>query len=84
MLGLYNRFTWTELPGLGWNGIVVAILARNEPLLVIPAALFVGWLRVGGEMLARGPGVPAEVAGLVTAGILVGVTATALAGRRVA
>jgi simple sugar transport system permease protein len=83
VLGLYDRFTWTELPGLGWNGIVVAILARNEPLLVIPAAIFVAWLRVGGEMLARGPGVPAEVAGLVTAAILVGVTATALIGRRI-
>jgi simple sugar transport system permease protein len=84
VLGLYDRFTWTELPGLGWNGIVVAILARNEPLLVIPAAIFVAWLRVGGEMLARGPGVPAEVAGLVTAAILIGVTATALIGRRTA
>ena len=82
VLGLYDRFTWTELPGLGWNGIIVAILARNDPLRVIPAALFVAWLRVGGEMLARGPGVPAEVAGLITAAILVGVTATALLGRR--
>lgn len=82
VLGLYPRFTWTELPGLGWTGIIVAILARNDPFLVIPAALFMAYLRVGGEMLSRAADVPAEIAGLMTAAILVGVTSTTLLSGR--
>ena len=33
LLGMYNRFKWTATPGYGWTGIVVALLARNNPLL---------------------------------------------------
>jgi simple sugar transport system permease protein len=30
--------------GLGWNAIAVALIARNRPLALIPAALIYGWL----------------------------------------
>ncbi|MHA6732195.1 ABC transporter permease [Devosia sp. A369] len=78
VLGLYNRFTWTSLPGHGWTGITVAILARENPFLVIPAALFLAYLQVGGDSLARNLNVPSEVVGLVTAAIMLTVTATAI------
>lgn len=78
VLGLYNRFTWTSLPGHGWTGITVAILARENPFLVIPAALFLAYLQVGGDSLARNLAVPSEVVGLVTAAIMLVVTATAI------
>ena len=38
ILGMYNRFKWTTSPGYGWTGIVVALLARSNPLLVPLAA----------------------------------------------
>ncbi|WIY54576.1 ABC transporter permease [Devosia sp. YIM 151766] len=78
VLGLYNRFTWTSLPGHGWTGITVAILARENPFLVIPAALFLAYLQVGGDSLARNLDVPSEVVGLVTAAIMLVATATAI------
>ena len=78
VLGLYPRFSWTHLPGLGWTGIIVAILARENPFLVVPAALFLGYLEVGADVLSRGMGIPPEVAGLVTAGIMLAMTATAI------
>lgn len=31
MLGLYARFSWQVLPGTGWIGVTVAILARTIP-----------------------------------------------------
>ncbi|WP_010254697.1 ABC transporter permease [Treponema primitia] len=42
--------------GLGWNAIAVALIARNRPLALIPAALIYGWLKAGSEsaLLARG------------------------------
>lgn len=78
VLGLYPRFSWTQLPGLGWSGIVVAILARENPFLVLPAALFLGYLQVGGNILAQEVGIPSEVVGLVTAAIMLAVTASAI------
>lgn len=78
VLGLYSRFTWTGLPGHGWTGITVAILARENPYIVIPAALFLAYLQVGGDRLARNMDVPSEVVGLATAAIMLVVTATAI------
>lgn len=78
VLGLYPRFSWTTLPGLGWTGIIVAILARENPFLIIPAALFMGYLQVGGDYLARNMGMPTEVVGLITSVIMLAVTATAI------
>lgn len=78
ILGLYTRFTWTTLPGIGWSGITAAILARENPLLVIPAALFLAYLQVGGNILSRGTDIPPQITGLLTAAVLVSVTATAV------
>ena len=76
--GLYLRFTWQSLPGQGWNGLVVAILAGNNPLLVPPAAFALSYLQVGGDLLARNYAVPAEVVGLVQALVILFATATAI------
>jgi len=78
MLGLYQRFSWQALPGNGWTGVTVAILARDHPGLIVPAALFLGWLQVGGDLVARNFDVPNEAVGLIQALLLVAVTAAAL------
>lgn len=76
--GMYLRFSWQSLPGQGWNGLVVAILANNNPLLVPPAAFALSYLQVGGDLLARNYDVPAEVVGLVQALVILFATATAI------
>ena len=35
--------------GMGWNGIAVALIARDHPIAVIPAALFFAYLRSAAE-----------------------------------
>lgn len=47
VLGLHARFAWLDLPGYGWTGLVVAILARNmniptEVVGLVTAAIMVG------------------------------------------
>lgn len=79
LLGMYQRFSWQALPGNGWTGVVVAIIAKDHPLLMIPAALFLSYLQVGGDLVARNYDVPTEVVGLIQALILIFATAAAIA-----
>jgi ABC-type uncharacterized transport system permease subunit len=78
MLGLYQRFSWQSLPGNGWTGVVAAILARDNPILIIPAALFLSYLQVGGDLIARNFDVPSEAVGLIQALVLLVVTSSAI------
>ena len=65
LLGMYTRFKWTSTPGYGWNGIVVALLARTNPLAVPLAALFIGYMKVGASIMSRSSDVSAEVVDII-------------------
>ena len=67
MLGNFYRFTWKALPNYGFDGFIVAIMARNQPLLVPFVALFLGYLRVGAMEMARLSDVPNEVIYIIQA-----------------
>ncbi len=75
LLGMYTRFSWQALPGYGWDGIIVAILARNNPLFVPLAALFLAYLRIGADIMARMSDVQNEVVALIQGIIIVLVVA---------
>ncbi|GKX30410.1 ABC transporter permease [Vallitalea longa] len=75
VLGLYRRFTWQELPGYGWDGIIVAILARNNPLYVPIGAVFLAYLRIGADLMARGSDVQNEVVSIIQGVIIVFIVA---------
>lgn len=49
----------------GWNGLLVALIARENPLVAVPAALFFGLLEAGGGFLAS-TGVPRYLVDVVT------------------
>ena len=37
--------------GVGWEGLLVALVGRNRPAAIVPAAIFFGMLRSGGGLL---------------------------------
>jgi general nucleoside transport system permease protein len=45
-------------PGFGYSGIVIAMLARLNPLGVVPAAVFFAAVMTGAEAMSRATGVP--------------------------
>lgn len=47
LLGLYHRISVDSFVGLGFTGFFIALLAQNQPLGMIPAAIFFGALRAG-------------------------------------
>lgn len=51
---------------VGWDGLLVALVARNNPIAAIPVAFFFGVLRAGGGFLAS-TGVPRYIVDVVTA-----------------
>ena len=71
---MYQRFQWTALPGYGWDGIIIAILARNKPQFVPLAALFIAYLRTGANCMNTYADVPKELITVIQAIIMILVT----------
>ncbi len=62
MYVLMILYRWqTDVPPLGFDGIAVSILAANNPLGVIPAALLFGALKGGSVQIDFALGVPPEL-----------------------
>ena len=78
VLGTFGRVNAAPSAGYGFDGIVVALLARNFPLAVIPAALFYSYLRVGADVMGQNTDVPFEMANVIQAIIILLITAEAL------
>jgi len=77
LMGIHHRFLWTSMPGLGFDGIIVAILARNHPLGVLFAALFIGYLRTAARLMERQTDVASEVTIIMQGVVILLVTAEA-------
>ena len=67
MLGRYTTYSWSALPGYGWTGITVAILAGNNPALVPLAAFFMSYLDKGCNLMSTYSGVPAQLIDIIQA-----------------
>ncbi len=64
--------------GYGFDGVIIAILARNQPPLLVPlAAVFLAYLRVGADVMAMYADVSAEMVSIIQAVIILLVTAEA-------
>lgn len=65
MMGRYTAFSWSALPGYGWTGITIAILAGNNPYMVPLAAFFMAYLSKGCDLMATYAKVPAQLIDIV-------------------
>jgi len=57
--------------GLGFEGLLVALLARHEPRAILGAAFFYAWLRAGGQAMERSTDVAREIALVLQALVIV-------------
>jgi simple sugar transport system permease protein len=65
MLGRYETFSWNALPGYGWTGITIAILAGNNQYMVPLAAFFMAYLSKGCDLMATYARVPAQLINII-------------------
>lgn len=80
--GLLKRLPVDLAPGLGYDGLLVALLARNEPRAVPWAALFYAWLRTGAQTMERSTDVTRETVLVIQALIILFVVAERLLPQR--
>ncbi|MCX7026193.1 MAG: ABC transporter permease [Spirochaetes bacterium] len=64
--------------GTGWNAIAVALIARNDPAALLPAAFFYSYLETGAQSVQLGSDISSEMIAVVQAVILLFVTARSL------
>lgn len=70
VLGLEHKMYHNLNAGYGWNGISVALLASNDPIGVIFAALLWGILDAGGQYMARTTQTPSAIVEIIKGTIL--------------
>ncbi len=75
ILGVQGRMIRGYSAGYGWNGIAIALIARNNPLLVIPAAIFFAFLESGANVGSLFSDITPEIARIIQAVIFYLVTA---------
>ena len=81
--GSYGRCHAGFSGGLGWSAIAVALIARNRPLALIPAALVYGWLKSGSDSALLAAGLNLETTSFIQAAVLLFATVSWLrAGKR--
>jgi general nucleoside transport system permease protein len=61
ILGEQHRLMDGVSGGAGFTGIIVALLARLNPLAVVPAALLYGGMSVGANAMQRRAGIPSSI-----------------------
>jgi simple sugar transport system permease protein len=64
-----GRVSSSLVVGYGYTGILIAFIARQNPIAVIPAAILLGGLRASGGLLQRRHGLP-DASVLVLEGIM--------------
>ncbi|HWR10295.1 MAG TPA: ABC transporter permease [Rectinemataceae bacterium] len=78
VFGSYHKVMRGFSSGIGWSAIAVSLIARNNPLALIPAAAFYAYLDSGAKSVMLGSEVSSEIVAIVQAVIFLLITATAL------
>lgn len=75
VLGMYSRFKWKTSPNYGFDGIIIASLAGNNPLFVPIAAFLISYLRIGSDVMGIYSNIPSELIVMIQALIIILVVA---------
>jgi simple sugar transport system permease protein len=77
-LGVVGRFQPGFNVGLGFQAITIALLARTNPIAVVPASLLIGVMQAGASRMQFNSGVASEIIDVIQAIILFFVAAESI------
>ena len=75
VLGTHHSVIQGFSSGMGWNGIAIALIARNHPLAVIPAAFFLAYLDSGAKSAMIHSDLTLEIVSIAQAVVFLLITA---------
>lgn len=78
VIGLHGALKDQFSVGLGFDGIIIALLARNHPIGVIAAAFFYAYLQVGAQTMQMNSDVSRELAVIIQVLLVLLVSAQAI------
>ncbi|MCC6613302.1 MAG: ABC transporter permease [Anaerolineae bacterium] len=78
-MGIHRMLILNISLGLAFEGVVVALLARNNPLVIPFTGLLYAYMRAGAQFMERDANVSFEVVRIIQAVIILLITAEALA-----
>lgn len=74
-LGNYSRFMYSGFTNHGWDGIMLAVLCRNNPKAIPFAALFLAYLKTSADSLNFTSKIPPEIISVIQAIIIIFIAA---------
>lgn len=80
ILGNYDRYKWVASTQHGFDGLLVAVLARRNPLLVPVTALLLAYIRIGADVVNSKGDIPVEFITVVQGMIILLVAAEEFMG----
>ncbi|MHB9153105.1 MAG: ABC transporter permease [Spirochaetales bacterium] len=83
IFGSYYKVMRGFSSGIGWSAIAVSLIAKNNPLALIPAAAFYAYLDSGAKSVMMGSDLSSEIVAIVQAVIFLFITASRLPFARV-
>ncbi|MNH89124.1 Inner membrane ABC transporter permease protein YtfT [compost metagenome] len=78
VMGVHGALKDNFSVGLGFDGIIVSLLARNHPVAVIITAFFYAYLQIGGQNMQANSDVPRDLAIIIQAILVVFVSSQAI------
>lgn len=75
VFGLYSRYQYTALTSIGMDGLVVAVLARKQPIFVPLGALVLAYIKAAATVLNTSTNIPIEFVSIMQAILIMFVAA---------
>lgn len=75
VLGNYNRFMYSGFTNHGWDGMMIAVLCRNNPKLIPLGTLFLAYIQTSADTLNLTSNIPPELIEVVQAIIIIFIAA---------
>ncbi|NLV76831.1 MAG: ABC transporter permease [Tissierellia bacterium] len=61
VLGVHHRFLQNISPGYAWDGMLAALIVKNNPIGVIIMSIFLGALKTGSVSMENATSIPSEL-----------------------
>ena len=81
ILGNYDRYKWVVSTQHGFDGLMVAVLARRKPILVPVASMLLAYIRIGADVVNSKGDIPIEFITVIQGIVILLVAAEEFMGR---